>query len=135
MASCHGVVNGGWCTSQVRGSYGCGLWKGIMMGWDQFHKHLRFTMGKGDRVRLWHDCWCGDMALKDAFPNLFECASHQNAFLNEVMVQQNGRVVWNVSFTSNFNDWEMDSVVEFLTLIESKAPLREVKDGSWWNLR
>jgi hypothetical protein len=29
----------------------------------------------------------------------------------------------------------MDSVIEFLTLIESKAPLREVKDGSWWNLR
>ena len=26
-------------------------------------------------------------------------------------------------------------MVEFLTLIESKAPLREVEDGSWWHLR
>uniref|UniRef100_A0A2N9FGG2 Reverse transcriptase domain-containing protein n=1 Tax=Fagus sylvatica TaxID=28930 RepID=A0A2N9FGG2_FAGSY len=123
VASRHGVVNGGWCTCQVQSSYGCGLWKGIMMGWDQFHKHLRFTVSRGDRVRLWHDCWCGDMALKDVFPNIFECASHKNAFLNEVMVRHNGRVVWNVSFMRNFNDWEMDSVVEFLTLIESKAPL------------
>ena len=56
-------------------------------------------------------------------------------FLNDVMVRHNGRVVWNVSFRRNFNDWEMDSVVEFLTLIESKAPLWEVEDGSWWHLR
>uniref|UniRef100_A0A2N9IL45 Reverse transcriptase zinc-binding domain-containing protein n=1 Tax=Fagus sylvatica TaxID=28930 RepID=A0A2N9IL45_FAGSY len=86
VASRHGVVNGGWCTCQVQGSYGCGLWKGIMLGWDQFHKHLRFTVGRGDRVRLWHDYWCGDMALKDVFPNIFKCASHKDAFLNEVMV-------------------------------------------------
>ena len=135
MASRHGVVHRGWGTRPVRGSYGCGLWKGIMMGWDQFQNHLRFTVGMGDRVRLWHDRWCGDMALKDTFPTLFECASHQDAFLNEVMVRQNGRVVWNVSFTCNFNDWEMDYVLVFLTLIESKAPLREVEDGSWWHLR
>jgi hypothetical protein len=135
VASRHGVVNGGWCTCQVRGSDGCGLWKGIMTGWNQFHKHLRFTVGKGDRVRLWHDCWCGDRALKDVFPTIFEYASHKDAFLNDVMVRHNGRVVWNVSFMRNFNDWELDFVVEFFTLIESKAPLREVEDGSWWHLR
>ena len=86
-------------------------------------------------MRLWHDCWCGDMALKDIFPNLFECASHKDAFMNEVLSWHNGKVVWNVSFMRNFNDWELDSVVEFLTLIESKAPLQEVKDGPWWHLR
>jgi hypothetical protein len=106
-----------------------------MLGWDQFYNHLRFIVGKGDRVRLWHDRWCGDMALKDTFPTLFECASHQDVFLNDVMVWQNGRVVWNVSFRRDFNDWELDSVVMFLNLIESKAPLREVEDGSWWHLR
>uniref|UniRef100_A0A2N9FSE1 RNA helicase n=1 Tax=Fagus sylvatica TaxID=28930 RepID=A0A2N9FSE1_FAGSY len=84
---------------------------------------------------LWHDCWCGDLALKDAFPDLFECASHKDTFLNEVMVRQNGIVIWNVTFMRNFNDWEMDSIVEFLNLIESKAPVREVEDGSWWHLR
>uniref|UniRef100_A0A2N9HPD9 Reverse transcriptase zinc-binding domain-containing protein n=1 Tax=Fagus sylvatica TaxID=28930 RepID=A0A2N9HPD9_FAGSY len=135
VASRYGVVNGGWCTSQVRGSYGCGLWKGIMRGWNHFHQHLRFTVGRGDRVRLWHDCWCGDRALKDVFPSIFECASQKDAFLNEVMVRHNGRVVWNVSFLRNFNDWEMDSVVEFLNLIESKAPLQEVEDGPWWHLK
>jgi hypothetical protein len=75
------------------------------------------------------------LALKDAFPDLFECASHKDTFLNEVMVRQNGIVIWNVTFMRNFNDWEMDSIVEFLNLIESKAPVREVEDGSWWHLR
>uniref|UniRef100_A0A2N9FLS3 Reverse transcriptase domain-containing protein n=1 Tax=Fagus sylvatica TaxID=28930 RepID=A0A2N9FLS3_FAGSY len=32
VASRHGAVHGGWGTGQVRGSYGCGLWKGIMLG-------------------------------------------------------------------------------------------------------
>jgi hypothetical protein len=135
VASRYGVDTGGWCTFQVKGSYGCGLWKGIMRGWNHFHKHLRFTVGRGDRVRLWHDCWCGDRALKDVFPSIFECASQKDAFLNEVIVRHNGRVVWNVSFLRNFNDWEMDSVVEFLNLLESKAPLQEVEDGPWWHLR
>jgi hypothetical protein len=62
------------------------------------------------------------MALKDVFPNLFECASHKDAFMNEVLNWHNGKVVWNVSFMRNFNDWELDSVAEFLTLIDSKAP-------------
>jgi hypothetical protein len=34
--------------------------------------------------------------------------------------------------TSMIGRW---TLVEFLTLIESKAPLREVEDESWWHLR
>ena len=61
-------------------------------------------MGMGDKVRLWHNHWCGDMAFKDVFPDLFPCASHKDTFLNEVMVRQNGSVIWNVTFVRNFND-------------------------------
>ena len=55
-------------------------------------------------MRLWHNHWCGDMAFKDVFPDLFTCASHKDTFLNEVMVRQNGSVIWNVTFVRNFND-------------------------------
>jgi hypothetical protein len=27
-------------------------------------------VGDGSKVRFWHDLWCGDTALKDAFPGL-----------------------------------------------------------------
>ena len=32
----YGVDLGGWCTSCIRGPYGCGMWKGIMLGWNEF---------------------------------------------------------------------------------------------------
>ena len=106
-----------------------------MLGWDNFNTYLRFTVGMGNRVRLWHDRWCGDVVLKEVFPTLFACASHKDAFLSVVMVRQNGRVIWNVTFGCNFNDWEMDIVTTFLHMIESKTPMREVENGSWWHLR
>ena len=53
LVACHGAACGDWSTGLIRGSHGCGLRKGIMFGWD--------------RVRLWHDLWCGDVVLKEAF--------------------------------------------------------------------
>ncbi len=106
-----------------------------MLGWDHFSTYLRYTVGMGDRVCLWHDRWCGDMVLKEVFPTLFACATHKDAFLSEVMVRWYGRVIWNVTFGRNFNDWEMDTVATFLKMLESKSPVREVADGSWWHLR
>ena len=106
-----------------------------MLGWDHFSTYLRYTVGMGDRVCLWHDRWCGDMVFKEVFPTLFACATHKDAFLSEVMVRRYGRVIWNVTFGRNFNDWEMDTVATFLKMLESKSPVREVADGSWWRLR
>ena len=37
MLARHRVVGGGWCTRLVWGSHGCGLWKGIMLGWNHFN--------------------------------------------------------------------------------------------------
>ena len=135
MAARYGAVGGGWCTRQVRGPHGCGLWKGIMVGWEPFSTYMRYIVGMGDRVRLWHDRWCGDMVLKEVFPTLFSCATNKDAFLSEVMVRQHGRVIWNVTFGRNFNDWEMATVTTFLNMLEFKSPIREVADGSWWQLR
>uniref|UniRef100_A0A2N9HR23 DNA repair protein RAD50 n=1 Tax=Fagus sylvatica TaxID=28930 RepID=A0A2N9HR23_FAGSY len=46
-----------------------------------------------------------------------------------------GRQDWNVTFTRNFNDWEMDLVVSFLNLLQSNIPAMEVEDGLWWKLK
>jgi hypothetical protein len=61
--------------------------------------------------------WCGDVILKESFHVLYDCASNQTATISEVLVGENGRVAWNVTFVCNFNDWEVDIVASFLGLL------------------
>lgn len=71
LAAKYDLDDGGRCTKRVNGSHGCGLWKSIRMGRDTFARHLGFEVGKGNRVRVWHDRKCGEVPLKEAFPVLF----------------------------------------------------------------
>ena len=87
------------------------------------------------RVRLWHDRWCGDVTLKESFHVLYDCASNQAATISEVLVRENGRVDWHVTFVRNFNDWELDIIASYLGLLQSHLPSRKVDDGLRWNLK
>jgi hypothetical protein len=62
---------GWWCSNEPLQAHGVGLWKNIRRGWGKLSSHTRFEVGEGFNVRFWHDLWCGDMTLKDAFPVLF----------------------------------------------------------------
>ena len=42
-------------------------------------------MGDGQRVNFWQDRWCGDMALKDAFPELFVLSRDKEASVADLM--------------------------------------------------
>jgi hypothetical protein len=63
----YGISWRGWYSSEPIRAYGVGLWKNIKRGWEQFCNYTRFEVGDGSKVKFWHDLWCGDMALKDAF--------------------------------------------------------------------
>uniref|UniRef100_A0A2N9EV50 Reverse transcriptase zinc-binding domain-containing protein n=1 Tax=Fagus sylvatica TaxID=28930 RepID=A0A2N9EV50_FAGSY len=84
----YGSSDGGWYSNNVYGPHGYGLWKGIMMGWDKYAQSLGFQVGRGDRIRFWHDCWYGDTPLKEAFPVLFDCASNRDATIDSILIHR-----------------------------------------------
>ena len=67
----YGEEEGGWCSKEVRGAYGVGLWKAIRKDWEIIRSRSRFIVGNGRKVKFWKDLWCEDQALKDAFPKTY----------------------------------------------------------------
>ena len=132
----YGVDLGGWRTSCIRGPYGCGVWKGIMLGWNEFFQHIEFVVGCGNRIRFWQDKWCGDMALMDRFPSLYACSTQREVTIASVLMRSDvgGPCEWNVTFGRDFNDWELDLVVEFFQLLASNNS-KEGTDGLRWKGR
>uniref|UniRef100_A0A2N9EK12 UDENN domain-containing protein n=1 Tax=Fagus sylvatica TaxID=28930 RepID=A0A2N9EK12_FAGSY len=86
----YGVERGGWATNIPRGTHGCSLWKHIRMGWE-------------------------------TFPDLFSCSLNQDDFVAIVLVaHRHGQSCdWNVLFGRSFNDWELDQVMAFFSLLHS----------------
>jgi hypothetical protein len=43
-------IGGGWCSKEVMGTFGVGVWKHIRRGWDMFSKFVRFGVGDWSKV-------------------------------------------------------------------------------------
>jgi hypothetical protein len=132
----YGLDCGGWMTKKPVGTHGCSLWKGIFLGWDLFNQQVELVAGLGNRIRFWHDKWCGDAPLKALFPSLFACSTSQSASIDSCLLSSGvgeGRS-WNITFLRDFNDWEVDEVLAFFTFIYSKIPAGVNPDSMRWTL-
>uniref|UniRef100_A0A2N9ESH0 Reverse transcriptase zinc-binding domain-containing protein n=1 Tax=Fagus sylvatica TaxID=28930 RepID=A0A2N9ESH0_FAGSY len=137
IAAKYGEEWGGWISKKVRGAHGCSLWKGILSGWDFFHHHVELAAGLGNRIRFWHDNWCGNVPLKSKFPVLFACAVAKDASIASSLVSSgsNGGRTWDILFTRDFNDWEVAQVLTFFNFIHSRIPTSVGPDTMHWKPR
>ena len=61
-----------------------GLWKEIRKEGSLLSNNIVFSMGNGRKVRFWKDIWCGDEALCDSFPSLFDLVVSKKEWVVEV---------------------------------------------------
>ena len=94
VASKYGVVGFGWYPSAPRGSYGFSLWRYISKGWRNFSPFFSFKVGDGSSIYFWHDRWCDDMPLREAFPGLFALAVNRDASISDYWDQASGSSTW-----------------------------------------
>ena len=98
---------------------------------------MELVAGLGNRIRFWHDIWCGDAPLKALFPLIFVCSIDQSTYIDSHLLSSGvgeGRT-WNITFFRDFNDWEVDEVLAFFTFIHSKIPAGLNPDSMRWKLR
>jgi hypothetical protein len=58
------------------------------------------------------------------FPVLYACSSTRNASIASCLTSSSvgeGQA-WHITFIRDFNDWEVEEVLAFLTFIHSKTP-------------
>lgn len=93
---------------------------------------MQFHVGKGDKIRFWTDLWVGDAPLASTFPDLFHCASSQEASVIDYMERRGDSVVWGPIFERNLNKMEESQFQSLLTIIGDVLILREGKDRRIW---
>jgi len=128
----YGSMRGGWCSKEIGGSFGFGVWKGIRRGLDAFATHVRYEIGNGLKVLFWHDVWCREIPLKTLFPELFLIARSKDAWVEENMQRQNGTILWNILFSRPVHDWEVEAISRFFEMLYTLKVRSEGEDKMCW---
>jgi hypothetical protein len=68
-------------------------------------------------VRFWHDLWCKDKALKEAFLALYGIACMKDTSVAAQLKLSGGSNQWTVSFVKAAHDWEVDVFASFFNLL------------------
>ena len=80
----YGLEEGGWFSTEPKGSFRVSLWKDIRREAQQPKKDCKLILGEGDRIRFWEDNWCGENPLCTSFPTLYVVAASKGAKVGEV---------------------------------------------------
>ena len=127
----YGQEGFGWRTNEARGAFGVGVWNEILKEANWCWDNIMFKVGKGTKVKFWTDHWCSNEVLSRIFPQLFALAMHRNATINEVWDSSLGQGGWNVRFTRDSNDWELDLIRALFNMLRDFKFSQEEDSVVW----
>lgn len=96
-----------WTSRSPRGVVGCGVWKGICKGLGSFFRYTRFCVNNDERVRFWHNPWCGAVLLCLLFPSCYGMVEDKGGFVKNHMIRSRVFCSWKIQPQRNLNDWEI----------------------------
>ncbi|RVW57146.1 putative ribonuclease H protein [Vitis vinifera] len=113
----HGLEGCGWKSKEVRGPFGVGVWKEILKEMSWCWNNMKFKVGRGTKIMFWTDHWCGNVALSQAFPQIFALVVCSNELVNDVWDPRLGQGGWNLRLARDSNDWELVLIEDLLFLL------------------
>ena len=127
----YGVHTDGWVIQDPLPHFPA-LWRGILPAKEMFFRQVRFRVGKGDKICLCMDLWVGDLPLASTYPELFNCASNQEAKVIDYMERRGDCIIWGPVFRWNFNEVEELQFRSLLNMIGEVFVPTECKDRRIW---
>ncbi|WMV14448.1 hypothetical protein MTR67_007833 [Solanum verrucosum] len=117
-----------WMTEVVTNPYNCSVWRSIRNLWQLVKERTSCKVGNGEKVAFWNDIWCGQEALKHAFPVLHSLSQGQEATVAELWTGQG----WNLGLRRGLNDWEMTTIARFHDTMQMATNLTGEEDRLVW---
>ena len=88
--------------------------------------------GNGRRVKFWKDKWCGEEPLCMSFPSLYALALSKEAWVADFWDDTRGMRHWTLHFTRHFNDWELDIIETFFSMLRGNLVRRDDNNKVVW---
>ena len=127
----HGLEGCGWKSKDARGPFGVGVWKEVFKEISWCWNNMKFKVGRGTKIRFWTDHWCGNVALSQAFPQIFALAVCSNDLVNDVWDSTLGQGGWNLRLVRDSNDWELALIEDLLFLLRDVRVTPEEDSVLW----
>ncbi|KAK1327166.1 hypothetical protein QJS10_CPA01g01634 [Acorus calamus] len=100
----------------------------------EFMEAIRWKVGHGKKVFLWHDTWLGDSSLKTRFPRLFKISQLKEGMINRFWSSDETGGGWNLQMRRNLRDEEVDLARKIVgsTLLVKGADRPKLEEGEFY---
>jgi len=99
-------------------------------GW--FQEEVRWSLGKGDKVKFWEDVWIGNQPLKTLFPKLFSISLNQGQRVEKIGVWEESGWRWNLKWRRGRFEWEIPMEMDLGMHISRANVSKDEKDAQMW---
>lgn len=97
-----------------------------------FEGKISFKIGRGDRIRLWEDKWCCNMALSQKFLGIYEFTRNQQKFDRECVHFSQEGWEWDLALERRLSDRQTEEFASLMGIPENIQIEDDIDDELMW---